>query len=231
MASKSPTIDRTVSSSSSESVILAKLIARSFLSLPFIARDLNVARQNLQKMVKMRGGEPAKGADTHFLKQGEAERKLSVEQERATAQKVTPEKKDTATDIMGNILGAGKGKKGGKVSFGKKILNSFKSLFDPKNFAKVLGRLAIPLMIFSSLYEGFTSAFDKWKETGSIFETFKAGIGGVVEFFTFGLIDKQMVSDFYDWGIGAIEKVMQSVADFFGFGKSLQNSLLKLKNS
>ena len=229
MASKSPTIDRTVSSSSSESVILAKLIARSFLSLPFIARDLNVARQNLQKMVKMRGGEPAKGADTHFLKQGEAERKLSVEQERATAQKVTPEKKDTATDIMGNILGAGKGKKGGKVSFGKKILNSFKSLFDPKNFAKVLGRLAIPLMIFSSLYEGFTSAFDKWKETGSIFETFKAGIGGVVEFFTFGLIDKQMVSDFYDWGIGAIEKVMQSVADFFGFGEVFTEQFAKVK--
>lgn len=229
MASKSPTIDRTVSSSSSESVILAKLIARSFLSLPFIARDLNVARQNIQKMVKMRGGEPAKGADAHFLKQGEAERKLAVDQEKATAQKVTPEKADNTTDIMGNVLGGGKGKAGGKVSFGKKILNGFKSLFNPKNFARVLGRLAIPLMIFSGLYEGFTSAFDKWKETGSIWETFKAGVGGVVEFFTFGLIDKQMVSDFYDWSLGAMEKVMQSVANFFGFGEVFTEQFAKVK--
>lgn len=229
MASKSPTIDRTVSSSSSESVILAKLIARSFLSLPFIARDLNVARQNIQKMVKMRGGEPAKGADAHFLKQGEAERKLAVDQEKATAQKVTPEKADNTTDIMGNVLGGGKGKAGGKISFGKKILNGFKSLFNPKNFARVLGRLAIPLMIFSGLYEGFTSAFDKWKETGSIWETFKAGVGGVVEFFTFGLIDKQMVSDFYDWSLGAMEKVMQSVANFFGFGEVFTEQFAKVK--
>ena len=126
MASKSPTLDRTVSSSSTESVILAKLIARNFLSLPFIARDLNVARQNLQKMVKMRGGEPAKGADAHFLKQGEAERKLSVEQEKATAQKVTPEKSDLDIGIMGNLLGGKKGKTG-KVSFGKKIIKDRKS--------------------------------------------------------------------------------------------------------
>jgi putative chitinase len=229
MASKSPTIDRTVSSTSSESVILAKLIAKSFLSLPFIARDLNVARQNLQKMVKMRGGEPARGADAHFLKQGEAERKLSVEQQKGTAQKVTPEKGEIG---LGKAVMAGALVKtlGVKKSF--KLMNivlKIRKLFSPGNLIKVVGKLGIPLMIFSSLYEGFTSAFDKWKETGSIWETFKAGIGGVVEFFTFGLIDKQMVSDFYDWSLGAIEKVMQSVANFFGFGEVFTEQFAKVK--
>jgi putative chitinase len=236
MASKSPTIDRTVSSSPSESVILAKIIARSFLSLPFIARDLNVARQNLQKMVKMRGGEASKGADTHFLKEGEAERKLAVEQEKGTAKKVTPVKKEEeGTGLFGK---AGKKvfdkfkstKAGGKVvSIGEKLLKGFKAIFNPKNFMKLLGRLALPLMIFSALFEGFTSAFDKWKETGSIWEAFKAGVGGIVEFVTFGLIDKKMVSDFYDWSLGAIEKVMQSVANFFGFGDVFTEQFAKVK--
>ena len=94
---------------------------------------------------------------------------------------------------------------------------------------KLLGRLALPLMIFSALFEGFTSAFDTWKETGSIWEAFKAGIGGIVEFFTFGLIDKKMVSDFYDWGLGAIEKIMKSVADFFGFGDVFTEQFAKVK--
>ena len=235
MANKSPTIDRTVSSSSSESVILAKIIARNFLSLPFIARDLNVARQNLQKMVKMRGGEAAKGADAQFLKQGEAERKLSVEQEKATAKKVTPVKEEEGTGLFGK---AGKkvfdkskstkvGGKGGSI--GQKLLKGFKAIFNPKNFMKILGRLALPLIIFSSLFEGFTSAFDMWKETGSIWEAFKAGVGGIVEFFTFGLIDKKMVSDFYDWGLGAIEKILKSVADFFGFGDLFVEKFDKVK--
>jgi len=236
MASKSPTIDRTVSSSPSESVILAKVIARSFLSLPFIARDLNVARQNLQKMVKMRGGEASKGADAHFLKEGEAERKLAVEQEKATAKKVTPVKKEEeGTGLFGKT-----GKKmfdkfkstkvGGKVvSIGQKLLKGFKAIFNPKNFMKILGRLALPLIIFSALFEGFTSAFDTWKETGSIWEAFKAGVGGIVEFFTFGLIDKKMVSDFYDWGLGAIEKILKSVAEFFGFGDLFTEKFDKVK--
>jgi putative chitinase len=236
MASKSPTIDRTVSSSPSESVILAKIIARSFLSLPYIARDLNVARQNLQKMVKMRGGEASKGADTHFLKAGEAEKKLAVEQERGTAKKVTPVKKEEeGTGLFGKtgkkVFDKFKSTKaGGKaVSIGEKLLNGFKAIFNPKNFMKILGRLALPLMIFSALFEGFTSAFDTWKETGSIWEAFKAGIGGIVEFFTFGLIDKKMVSDFYDWGLGAIEKIMKSVADFFGFGDVFTEQFAKVK--
>ena len=229
MASKSPTIDRTVSSTSSESVILAKLIAKSFLSLPFIARDLNVARQNLQKMVKMRGGESAKGADAQFLKQGEAERKLSVEQQKGTAQKVTPEKGEIG---LGKAVMAGALIKtlGVKKSF--KLMNivlKIRKLFSPGNLIKVVGKLGIPLMIFSSLYEGFTSAFDKWKETGSIWEAFKAGVGGIVEFFTFGLIDKKMVSDFYDWGLGAIEKILKSVAEFFGFGDLFVEKFDKVK--
>ena len=212
----------------SDAVVFSRIIAKNFLSVPRIAEDMSIIRRNIQNMIKLRGGKAIRNADSSFVSSSKAEAELKAEQQAISAKKVTPEKSESDVGIIGNLIG-GKKTKAGKVSFGKKIINSFKSLFDPKNFTRILGRLAIPLMIFSSLYEGFTSAFDKWKETGSIWETFKAGVGGVVEFFTFGLIDKQMVSDFYDWSFGAIEKVMKSVADFFGFGDVFVEQFAKVK--
>ena len=58
---------------------LLKIIGKNFMSLPGFARDLNVARQNIQRLVKLEGGEPAKGADAQFLKEGERAKKLDVE--------------------------------------------------------------------------------------------------------------------------------------------------------
>ena len=58
---------------------LFKIIGKNFMSISGMARDLNVARQASQRLVKLEGGEPAKGADAHFLKEGERERKLEVE--------------------------------------------------------------------------------------------------------------------------------------------------------
>ena len=57
---------------------LLKIVSKNFLSLPGFARDLNAARQNIQRLVKLEGGEPAKGADAQFLKEGERAKKLDV---------------------------------------------------------------------------------------------------------------------------------------------------------
>ena len=58
---------------------LLKIIGKNFMSLPGFARDLNVARQNMQRLVKLEGGVPAKGADAHFLKEGDRATKLDVQ--------------------------------------------------------------------------------------------------------------------------------------------------------
>jgi predicted chitinase len=79
--SSSPTPDRSVK----EFQIAAKIIAKNFMSLPGIARDLNVARQNVQQLVKLMGGEAATGADDEFLKAAKREKKFEVESEEERA--------------------------------------------------------------------------------------------------------------------------------------------------
>ena len=74
-----------------------KIIAKNFMSIHLMARDLNVARQNSIKLVKLEGGESTNKADAQFLKADEREAKL--ESERAKEQeskKPTPEKAPAA---------------------------------------------------------------------------------------------------------------------------------------
>jgi lysozyme len=228
MANISPTPEKPVETIS-DAVIFSRIIAKNFLSIPRIAEDMSIIRRNIQNMVKMRGGKAIRSADSNFMSSSKAENELKDESQSTRAKSVTPEKEEIG---LGKAVMAGALAKtlGVKKSF--KLMNvvlKIRKLFSLGNLIKVVGKLGLPLMIFSALYDGFTAAFDKWKETGSIWETFKAGIGGVVEWLTFGLIDKQMVSDFYDWSLGAIEKVMQSVANFFGFGEVFTEQFAKVK--
>ena len=84
-----------VSSAKDETSSLLKIIAKNSMSFAGLARDLNVARQNIQKLVKLEGGEPARGADAQFLKSSEAEKKLEVEttETKEEDKKPTPVKK------------------------------------------------------------------------------------------------------------------------------------------
>ena len=68
-----------VSATKDEVTPIIKIIGKNFMTLPGIARDLNVTRQNMQKLVELEGGKPAKGADAFFLKEKERETKLEVE--------------------------------------------------------------------------------------------------------------------------------------------------------
>jgi hypothetical protein len=80
-----------VSSVKDEAPSLLKIIAKNSMSFAGLARDLNVARQNIQRLVKLEGGEPSRGADAQFLKSSEAEKKLEVE----TTEKKEEDKKPT----------------------------------------------------------------------------------------------------------------------------------------
>ena len=77
-----------VSSTNEKPNTLLKIVGKNFMAIPGLARDLNVARQNIQKLVKLEGGQPATGADAQFLKEGERAKKLEVE----TAEKTEEDK-------------------------------------------------------------------------------------------------------------------------------------------
>ncbi len=81
------------------------------------------------------------------------------------------------------------------VSIGRMLGGALRALFNPFILMKVLTKLALPLTIIGSIASGLMSGFDEWQKTGDIGKAIVAGMAGVVDFLTFGLIDKQLIID------------------------------------
>lgn len=82
-----------------------ELTAKNTLRLPEMARDINVMRQNIQKLVKVMGGDKVSAADKYFKTSDEYERTLESEREKRTGKKrTTPEKvTESAKEKVENI--------------------------------------------------------------------------------------------------------------------------------
>ena len=197
-----------------------KIIAKNALSLHLMARDMNVLRQNIVKLVKMEAKEYNKGksksaqveartgADTYFLKADEAETKLEVDRQKYAPKPVTKdgEKKEPEKEsggILDTILGF----------FKNGLLAGIMSIFNPANLLKVLGKVFLITAVFAALFQGITAAFDKWKETGSLKDAIIAGLGGIVDFLTFGLFGEDSVKKMFDAVEGFVKPIIQSIAD------------------
>jgi len=92
-----------------------RLTAKNTMTLPSMARDMNVMRQNVIKLVKLQGGKASTRADSFFLRAFERERatesELQAARERrkiagASAQAPTAEKKDGGMGMLGMLGGA-----------------------------------------------------------------------------------------------------------------------------
>jgi len=209
------------SGSFSELNSFLKIIAKNALSLHLMARDMNVLRQNIVKLVKMEAKEYNKnkskkdqieartGADSYFLKADEAETKLEVDRQKYAPKPVAKEgeKKEPEKEsgILDTILGF----------FKNGLLAGIMSIFSPANLLKVLGRVFVIATIFAALFQGITAAFDKWKETGSIKDAIIAGLGGIVDFLTFGLFGEDSVKKMFDAVEGFINPIIQSISETF----------------
>ena len=87
-----------------ESIVSLKIIAKNFMSLPGMARDLNVARQNIVKLVQLQGGTPTQKADAQFKKAGLIEQKLETERAKALEKiKPVPVKKVSKLGFMAKL--------------------------------------------------------------------------------------------------------------------------------
>ncbi len=215
--------------------ISLKLVTQNSMALPGIARDMNVLRQNMQKLVKIWGDKDtnvATGADAHMLKESERSKKLEVmsEEER---------KKDISffeeQDKKEAELEAGRGKKEGATvvqagdqpekkegfldniiaMFSNGFMNGIKSLFSVKNLLTVLKRVFLPLVIIGTLFSGIMDGFKKYKETGSFSEAIVAGLGGMLSFLTFGLFGEDTLKNLWDKVSGFFEPVMSTITGIF----------------
>ena len=183
------------------------LAAKNFLLLPGIARDLNEAVQSIIGIVKQKGGEAKEDPDEKFI----------AEQDYKTAEKlkaptvVTEEKAPKKKGILGSLMDMLSPKK-----MIQNVLKGFRKLLSPKNIMKVLGKIALPVLIISTIWVAISSAFEKWKETGSIWEAYKEAVGSVVEFLTLGFIDKETIKNLYQGAADFLMPVIKPIQEFFG---------------
>ena len=195
MPSKKKKDEKDTSPKRDNPVTLLKIIAKNFMSIHMMARDLNVARQNMQKLVKLEGGKPAKGADAFFLKAGEREKKLETEM--AKGEKPEPVKEQPK-----------------KKGFLAKLMEQFKVGNIIKSFVKYFYIAGIVLII----WDLFKESFVEWAKNlyDTIAEKFNEFVGKIKEWFNETIqpiIDK--VKEFIQPVIDAVKNVVDAISNWF----------------
>jgi len=117
-----------------------------------------------------------------------------------------PEKEDAkGRGILDNIMGF----------LGDGFMKAIKAIFSPKNLLKAFTKVFVPAMIISSLINGIMDGFKKFTETGSISEALIAGLGGILDFLTFGLFDAEKLKSVVDFVGKAIDGFIDPIKNFF----------------
>ena len=230
-------------------VTTIKIIAKNSMSLPGIARDMNVLRQNLQKLVKIWGDKDTKaatGADAQFLKEGEREKKVEVESEVERSKDIDFFKQEDAResamedrggDQKATIISGEKPsteKEGGFLGsfipdFAKNFISGFKKLFTGGKLTKILGKVfskvVLPLVIIGTLFSGITAGFKKYQETGSFKDAIVAGLGGMLDFITVGLVGENELKNVFDSVSSFLDPIMNKISEIF---TGIKNFFIKL---
>lgn len=205
------------------------IIAKNSMSLPGMARDMNVLRQNIVKLVKLKGGKTSRfgGKADAFFKDSK-EREESLEVEMASKRKV-PAKVSSSPTPTG--AGGGIGDIFTMIKDG--LIQGAKFLFNPKNLLSILGKLALPLLIISTLFSGIKAGFEKYQETGSFTEAIVSGLGGMLSFLTFGLLGEDTLKQVFDSLSGVFQPVLDTVSNIFdsikGFFKGIFGGSVDVK--
>ncbi len=187
------------------------VLAKNFLLLPGIARDLNKIVQSIIGIVKQKGGEAKEGPDESFI----AEKDFQAAEKLKAPTVVTEGKDRKKKGILGSLIGMAGMLLTPKLMM-KNIAKNLMRVFSPKNIIKVLGKIALPVLIVSTIWVAISSAFEKWKETGSIWEAYKESVGSFVEFLTLGLIDKETIKNLYQGAADFLMPVIKPIQEFFG---------------
>jgi hypothetical protein len=206
-----------------ESNNLLHIIAKESMSLHGMARDMNVMRQNIIKLVNLENQGKSKKdekasvnkADMYFLKEDERESKLENAKnklkEKVLPSKDNPEKEKKG--VLASILEFINGILDAVMNFLKGgFIGSIKALFNPMAILKVIGKVFVIATVLISLFQGITAAFNKWKETGSIKEAIIAGLGAIVDFLSFGLFGEDSVRKLFDGVQQFLDPIINSVA-------------------
>lgn len=179
-----------------ESIVGLKLIAKNFMSLPSMARDLNVARQQIQKLVELQGGTPTEKADAQFKKADLLEQKLEVEraalQEDKTPTIIRKKKKGVPSGILGGLM---------------------KGL----NFLKTLAMIGVPaLAVINSLRDSIKEKLMEFLKTffNGVVEAIKETFSNLYD----GIKEKmgELTENLSEWFVETYENIKVKVMEFGG---------------
>ncbi len=185
-----PSADGKEGGGQQEMSVFFKILARNSMSFPGMARDMNVLRQNLQKLVNLKGGKASTGADAFFLKQGEREAALEAQREKEGAKEVTAEGDSTEKpkSLLDSIMGM----------FNSNFMKGIKSIFNLAALKKVIMKVFLPIAIIGTIFSGVTAGFKKYQETGSFSDAIVSGLGGMLSFVSFGLFGEETIKTLFD---------------------------------
>jgi murein DD-endopeptidase MepM/ murein hydrolase activator NlpD len=205
-----------------------KIIAKNTMALPNMSRDMNVMRQNVQKLVKISGGKPSTKADAFFAKSNEREalyeNQFLREREKGSKKENKKPDEQSSSSIFSNIL-SGLGNVGGGIIgiLGSLLGSSLKLLFNVGG-----GLLSLGGTLISSMLGIIGSA------GGAIFRVIGGSLMGLgpIGLILSGVIGYLIYSfsksiDFDELGKSfkeTINKIGDSLKDFFGIkeGQSLK---------
>jgi hypothetical protein len=106
------------------------------------------------------------------------------------------------------------GKSGGLLDgimgiFSSGFMSAIGSLFSPAMMLKVITKVFAPLAIIGGVVNGIMDGFKEFSESGDIGEALIAGLGGFLDFLTFGLINKDTLKKVY-------QSLRESLDSLFG---------------
>lgn len=199
---------------SAEGITFIKIIAKNSMAIPGMARDMNVLRQNVQKLVKLKGGKAKGRADAFFLKEDERERAL--EAQRAKVQTAPGQPQPTPEKGEGGILDSI------MSMFSGGFTSAIKNIFSPKMLGSILKKVFLPVAIIGTLFSGIMDGWKRYQETGNFGDAIVAGLGGMLNFLTFGLFGEDTlkslwssVSDFLSPITDTIGEIFTGIKNFF----------------
>ena len=202
---------------SSDGMAFLKVIAKNSMSFAGMARDMNVMRQNIVKLVKLKGSKANLGADAFFLKEDERERALEVQRQKY-AGKPTPEQKPKTGEGGGGLIDTI------MQMFSGGFIDAAKKIFSPKNLLKFLGKAGLVGLIVGAIY----GAFKGWKklfEGGSFKDAFISAWGGFLEVITFGILGEETITKVFDSISSFFEPIIDTISGIFTGIKNFVKSI------
>lgn len=140
------------------------------------------------------------------------------------------DEKKKSGGILDNLLGGPKKFLSGLISSLMSVLSSvgsmlmsgltaaLKFLFNPKMLMKLFSKVLLPLAIVGSIVNGLMDGFKVFMDGGTIGEALIAGLGGMLEFLTFGLIDAKVIGNIVEWLTGFVDEwIIEPITNFFNF--------------